>query len=502
MPRQYSTSRLESTLLGIRPYDWSLSELRPKSVALKNTISHIIVRNTGHDWVGRSTGAGALSIWTHHLKQFEFLPNYTQGNYSGMAARVGSGLEAWELYQYMDQYNMTIVVPGGSTVGAYGGWMAGGGHSVLGSYYGLGADQALSIDVVTPDGRFVTADPDNNADLFWALRGGGPGKPRARKMEHLRLNEIATNEECLVGTFGVVTSAIVKAYPPLQVVASRVSFSTGTYVPAETFWQGVNMYYWYGKYIADSGGTAYSYVSSLGTGQFTFSGDFDLPGATAKEVYDFVQPFFDSLNDLGITVRNPVPSSSTSWGAGARRGQGDSPGGSKFASRLFPRKNWENDTLFDSTMLAIREVVASGYTFHGIIIQPSDDVVGYPGRGAINPAFREAVMHADIFDNGAMGGSAAAQKTAYTRFNNAMNILRAATPGGGSYINEADAQEPDWQQSFFGSNYDRLLEIKRSVDPWGLLWAPTTVGSEDWEVKTADGSPTQNGPLCRVAASS
>ncbi len=93
-----------------------------------------------------------------------------------MAARVGSGLEAWELYQYMDQYNMTVVVPGGQTVGAYGGWMAGGGHSNLGSSYGLGSDQPLSLEVVTADGRFMTADPTTNEDLFYALRGGGPGQ--------------------------------------------------------------------------------------------------------------------------------------------------------------------------------------------------------------------------------------------------------------------------------------------------------------------------------------
>ncbi len=148
------------------------------------TVGH---RNTGHDFVGRSTGGGALSIWTHHLKNFEFLPHYTQGNYSGMAARVGSGLEAWELYDHMDQNNMTLVVPGGSTVGAYGGWQAGGGHSTLGSLYGLGSDQVLSLQVVTADGRFVTADTNTNEDLFYALRGGGPGEFRPAVLEHAML---------------------------------------------------------------------------------------------------------------------------------------------------------------------------------------------------------------------------------------------------------------------------------------------------------------------------
>jgi hypothetical protein len=134
-------------------------------------------RNTGHDWVGRSVGAGSLSIWTHYFKDFEYLPQYTQGEYSGRAARVGAGLESWKLYPLMDTNNMALVAPAGdSTIGVYGGFMQGGGHSVMASYYGLGADQVLSLQVVTADGRFVTADPEINQDLFYALRGGGPGK--------------------------------------------------------------------------------------------------------------------------------------------------------------------------------------------------------------------------------------------------------------------------------------------------------------------------------------
>lgn len=133
-------------------------------------------RNTGHDFFGRSTGFGALSIWTHWLKQFEFLPQYSIGQYKGMAARVGAGLESWELFAHMGKYNMTVLVAGPYTVGAYGGWITGGGHSALASTYGMGADQVLSLDVITADGQFVTADVNQNTDLFFALRGGGGSK--------------------------------------------------------------------------------------------------------------------------------------------------------------------------------------------------------------------------------------------------------------------------------------------------------------------------------------
>jgi FAD/FMN-containing dehydrogenase len=46
-----------------------------------------------------------------------------------------------------------------------------------------------------------------------------------------------------------------------------------------------------------------------------------------------------------------------------------------------------------------------------------------------------------------------------------MDPLREITPGGGCYMNEADYLEVDWQTAFFGSNYNRLLEIKRQYDP-------------------------------------
>jgi FAD/FMN-containing dehydrogenase len=98
-----------------------------------------------------------------------------------MAVRYGAGLETWELYNHMAANNISTCAAGIGTVGAGGGWFGYGGHGYLTSFYGLGADQALSIDVVTADGRFVTADPYKNKDLFFAIRGGGGcKKPRLR----------------------------------------------------------------------------------------------------------------------------------------------------------------------------------------------------------------------------------------------------------------------------------------------------------------------------------
>jgi hypothetical protein len=134
----------------------------------------IFCRNTGHDFIAKSTGRGALSVWTHHLKGIEFIDDYTMGEYRGPAARIGAALEAWEGSNAMVAHgNMSIAVPLDASVGHGGGWQLGGGHGPLTSLRGLGADQILSLNVVTADGRFVTADLNQNTDLFFALRGGG-----------------------------------------------------------------------------------------------------------------------------------------------------------------------------------------------------------------------------------------------------------------------------------------------------------------------------------------
>jgi hypothetical protein len=49
----------------------------------------------------------------------------------------------------------------------------GGGWGHLSGKYGLALDNLIGVDVVTADGRFVTANASENEDLFWGVRGGG-----------------------------------------------------------------------------------------------------------------------------------------------------------------------------------------------------------------------------------------------------------------------------------------------------------------------------------------
>jgi Berberine and berberine like len=56
---------------------------------------------------------------------------------------------------------------------------------------------------------------------------------------------------------------------------------------------------------------------------------------------------------------------------------------------------------------------------------------------------------------------------------------------------QADFNEPNFQNAFWGTNYPRLLSIKRAVDPHDVLWCHPCVGNERWEVV--------GDQLCRVS---
>lgn len=57
----------------------------------------------------------------------------------------------------------------------------------------------------------------------------------------------------------------------------------------------------------------------------------------------------------------------------------------------------------------------------------------------------------------------------------------AGPNGGGSYTNEGDVRESDFQRTFYGPHYTRLSSVKARYDPEDLFIVPTGVGSEKWD---------------------
>ncbi|KAJ6526499.1 FAD binding domain-containing protein [Mycena vulgaris] len=428
----------------------------------RNRGIRLVVKNTGHDFVGRSVGAGASSIWLHNLSS----------NYRGPVAWIAGGTQGWQVYNFMADNNISIVAPGESTVAILGGFTAVGGHSDLTSYYGMGSDQALQLQVVTADGRFLQVDTDNNADLFFSMRGGGGS------------------------TYGIVTSAVIKAFPPLTpslcgLAASLPTSPRQTSInPREAFWSGVREWIQFSRSVSSAGGIGLSSIEPPSStfmgpapGLFQMTGKFILPGQTLEDVTAFLEPFFSTMTQLGVPLTQSNTTTITSQAYNTRRtGQGDPVGQNRFSLRLFPRTNWADPALFNATVQSIRAAVEDGgYKVTADSYAPTEEVAGFP-NDAVNPAFRETLMHAVAFDSASPVKDgrvlpAEVVNAAHARLDSFVDAWRKLTPGSGAYMNEADVQEPEWQQSFFGDHYSRLLHIKRQRDPWGVFWAPTTPGS-------------------------
>lgn len=134
----------------------------------------LVVRNTGHDYNGKSTGAGALGLWMHNLKNIEF-KDWTDKHYTGKAIKMGAGVQGGEAYKAADAEGLQVVGGECPTVGIAGGYTQGGGHSALSSRHGMAADQTLEWEVVTGTGEHLIANRQKNKDLYWALSGGGGG---------------------------------------------------------------------------------------------------------------------------------------------------------------------------------------------------------------------------------------------------------------------------------------------------------------------------------------
>jgi hypothetical protein len=137
----------------------------------------LVVKATGHDWFARSAAAGSLLLWTHLLSAIAF-SNFSSGCAGAAAAvpavTVGSGVQFRELYNAA--LSLGRVVMGGTcdSVSVGGCWL-GGCYGTLSRLYGSGSSNLLQARVVLADGRAVVANECTNADLFWALRGGGGG---------------------------------------------------------------------------------------------------------------------------------------------------------------------------------------------------------------------------------------------------------------------------------------------------------------------------------------
>ncbi|KAK1970717.1 FAD binding domain-containing protein [Colletotrichum sublineola] len=421
----------------------------------------LTIRNTGHDYLGKSGGPGALALWTHHLKDIEVL-DYQSASYTGKALKVGAGVQVGEAQSAAHAQGLVVVGGNSPTVGLAGGYTQGGGHGPLVSKYGLAADQVLEWEVITATGERIVATPTESSDLYWALSGGGGG------------------------VYGAVLSMTVKAFPDSIVSSANLTFAT-TGISDDAFYGVVKTYLTSLPKIVDAGAVS---IWLLGGGAFLMQPT-TLPNKTKEELQTLMQPTLDALNAAGIQYDYHINQYNTFLDS--YNDMNPEPAVTEFniGGRLMPRTLVADNASADNLTQTLRSIVNDGGLISGLSINVArpDGVV----PNAVTPAWRSALFSAvvgtsynrDNFTTLEVGQSMVTDVI--------LPQLKALTPGGGAYLNEADRNEADYQDVFYGGNYAKLKAIKQKYDPSSTFYALTGVGSDDWTVRS-------DGRLCRVAA--
>jgi hypothetical protein len=105
-------------------------------------------------------------------------------------------------------------------------------------------------------------------------------------------------------------------------------------------------------------------------------------------------------------------------------------------------------------------------------------------NNSVNPAWRTALLHIGYGRVWSDETSIKDQENIIKQITRQVHMLDTLADDVpfGSYMNEANPYESNWQQKFFGSQsmYDRLKSIKDKVDPNGLFVCRNCVGSDDW----------------------
>ncbi|KAK8108106.1 uncharacterized protein PG998_010119 [Apiospora kogelbergensis] len=366
-----------------------------------------------------------------------------------------------------------VMVASCPTVAVAGGYTAGGGHGLLTSLYGMAADSVLEWEVVLPTGQLVTVTPHNgHADLYWALSGGG------------------------AGTFGVVVSLTTRIYPDEPMVGASFSFDTNSTASGgqDGFWDAVVAVQSTLGSLVDAGAVAAYAVAS---GYFSVYA-VAMPGTDVGSVEAPFAPIISALKQAGVQLNVSKTAHSGFLGlfnTYLLQAVRTTPAAQITTGRMIPRSLLEDKSKAQVVADAMRFATEQGFTMSCAAVNGTRKLaVTGSHPNAVFPLWREALLHCiwtQTWDFSAPWAEMLARQDVLT--NVVMPRIEAATPGGGAYLNEANFEQDHWQENFYGENYGRLKNIKDALDPTGVLYARTAVGSEDW---VQDGQ----GRLCRARA--
>ncbi|HLX36735.1 MAG TPA: FAD-dependent oxidoreductase [Candidatus Binataceae bacterium] len=480
----------------------------------------LVVKGGGHSYQGNSNAPDSLLIWTRHMNDIAmhdaFVPSGCEHAMQPQpAVTFGTGVIGRYAYDAVTTKAGKYIQGGGCLTVGLSGLIQGGGFGSYSKRYGTAAGSLLEAEVVTADGQVRIANACTNPDLFWALKGGGGG------------------------TFGIVSKMTVRAHElPDYFGAANITIKASS----DDAYRGLirDFFAFYRDQLFNEhwGEQVHVRPDNVLEVQMCSAG---LSSEQARQVW---QPFLDAvkqssqLSITGTTAIGSIPARhwwdppywKEHWPEIAFPRDGTMhailddvllrvmhqpvltfdprPGASPdnvwwvgntgecsifwwgYQSLWLPQSLLEADSqqrLADALFAASRHASIELHFNKGLAGAPPDAIEAAKNT-CTNPALLNAFALA-IFADGqppAYPGIAGHEPSvddghkAAARLDLCMNELRKVAPDGGAYVSESNYFEKNFQQSYWGANYPRLLEIKKKYDPNGLFFVHNGVGSEEW----------------------
>lgn len=482
------------------PYAVAAADADDVAAAVKFAHEHhlrVVIKGTGHDYLGRSSAPNSLLIWTHNMRTIQYQDKFIPAGCdsktkSTPALTVGAGTRWLEAYDAaVNQHHRYVQGGGCTTVGAAGGFIQGGGFGSFSKKYGTGAAGVLQAEVVTADGKTLIANQCQNQDLFWAIRGGGASTYGVITKVTLRTHDLPTNFGLLVGTIKAKDDNAYKALirEIIQVYYSKLNnehwgeqirfSSDNTVTFGMTF---VNLT------IEQITTTFAPLVTWIGEHKKDYQMNLKPSIIPANKLWNLAylkqaHPALFTLNQAQDALPNQFWWTTNS---------------AEVSSYWYTYQSWWLPIqLFDAQHAAqlataiydASKLSAVNLHFNKGQAGASAEAIQATKATSTNPEVMTAaalvIMAARTNTNylGVKGKEPdmTKAKVAKENISRAMQYFMMLAPNAGTYVNEADYFMPQWQQVFWGTNYPKLLAVKKKYDPDGVFYCHHCVGSESWD---------------------
>jgi FAD/FMN-containing dehydrogenase len=382
----------------------------------------VAVRGGGHNGGGLGTCDDGLVIDLSPMKGIRVDP-------AARTARVEGGCTVGDIDHATHAFGLAAPFGILSTTGA--GLILGGGIGHLTRKCGLSIDNILEVDVVLANGVLVTASQEKNADLFWAIRGGG-------------------------GNFGIVTSIL------FQLHSIRNVFAGPTFYPME---RAAEVLRWYREFIPSAPEELNGFFAFV-----TIPPAPMFPAELHMKKMCGVVWCYCGPPDRADQVLKPV----REFGPPALYGVGEMPLPvlQSFFDPLYPpglQWYWRADfvnTLSDGAIAEHARFGTTLPTMHSTMhLYPIDGAVHRVAKDDTAFAYRDAQWAQVMVGVDPDPAKAAMLKDWTVKYWEALHPHSA----GGAYVNFMMDEGQDRVRATYRDNYDRLARIKQKYDPNNLF---------------------------------